>query len=643
MPRRLPTLLLLFATTANLSSASAQLQSRDPQANSIVTLKTNSNLVVVDVVVTDKSGNSVRNLQRSDFALEENGATQQIRNFEEHQASPKLDPLFLPNLPANVFTNFTPAPPSGALNILLIDTLNTPMQDQVYLRAQLLKYLKADHPGTRTAIFALTNAYLSLLQSFTTDPKLIQAAINKKGVRASPLTNDSLAGSSPDTMSQQVIDRAEGPGGGGASGEAQRAVAFMKQREVEQDALQTDMRAKYTLNALSQLARYLSIIPGRKNLIWFSGSFPISVMPVAPESPGSRTNIIPVQNAFAGVASSEVQFRYTTNLLSRSQVSVYPVDARGIVGTQDFGFGQPMQSANSIGPRYESNQQSNAFSTLVAEQSTMREMAYQTGGKAFINTNDLSGAADEAIRNGSSYYSLSYSPTDNNYNGKFRKIQIQLQQKGLTLAYRRGYYADDPTHTDHDQNKPLPTATDSIHLAMMWGTPEPTEIIFKASVLAAAPASAAPEPTLAAGTFPGPNPNRSRGPYRNYTIDLAALSRTVSFKVTPDGHHHANLEVLTIAFDRDGTVVTNTGNTISIDAPTDEFVQQYRGGIQAHQQISVPAKGDYTLRIGIHDLLTDRVGAIQVPLRDLKNPFPAIKTISVPTTPEKPDPTSSSK
>ena len=126
-------------------------------------------------------------------------------------------------------------------------------------------------------------------------------------------------------------------------------------------------------------------------------------------------------------------------------------------------------------------------------------MAEQTGGHAFVNTNGLADAVTRAINDGSNHYTLTYSPIDIVNDGKFRKIQVKSRRQGLVLAYRRGYYADaDAAH------KPAPTTTsagpiklltlsrvtdsfeDPMHDAMIFGSPNPTQITLKVLVLSAA-------------------------------------------------------------------------------------------------------------------------------------------------------------
>ena len=118
-----------------------------------------SNLVVVDVVVTDSRKNPIHGLKKSDFTLMENGKLQTIRHFEEHSEvlagdGCKIAPA--PKLPAGLFTNKSAAPANGPVNVLLLDYLNTPLTAQADARKQLIDYLDKAPAGTRIAIFGLT-------------------------------------------------------------------------------------------------------------------------------------------------------------------------------------------------------------------------------------------------------------------------------------------------------------------------------------------------------------------------------------------------------------------------------------------------------------------------------------------------------
>ncbi len=144
------------------------------------TLRATASLVVVDVVVTDKDQHAIHGLKESDFALLEDKVAQPIKNFEEHtSAEIGGSSAPMPALPAGVFTNFTPVPGKGPLNILLLDKLDTAPKDQSKLRTELLKYIDTAKPGTRIALFELGDR-LRLLQGFTDDREMLRAALMKQ-------------------------------------------------------------------------------------------------------------------------------------------------------------------------------------------------------------------------------------------------------------------------------------------------------------------------------------------------------------------------------------------------------------------------------------------------------------------------------
>jgi VWFA-related protein len=602
-----------FSLLALISPATAQNQpspqstSAQQPANSGVTLRATTQLVVVDVVVTDGKQNPIHDLKASDFTLLEKNAPQQIKNFEEHKSLPpaeaaKLQPI--PKLPPGIFTNYSPTPVSHTLNVLLLDTLNTPLKDQAFVRDQLRKYLNSALPGDRIAIFGLST-HLYLLQGFTSDPETLKTAINQKNLKASPLLDDAVGGGTgPESMSDMMSGYGNAPG-------IAEAIANVQQFEAETSSFQLQLRARYTLDALNQLARGLSGLPGRKNLIWFSGSFPINILPDGD-----------IQNPFAVVASAEDEFRETTNLLTASQVSVYPVDARGLMT-------QPMYSAANSGRKYASSPTAfskdlQKFSQQTAdEHSTMLQMAEETGGRAFINTNDLAHAVSQAIEAGSNYYTLYYSPTDTNWNGNFRKIQVKLQQQGYNLAYRRGYYADNPTAPLKKESVPVtapgtPAPLDIMRAAMMHGGPDPTQILIKVRVL---PASTDTETTIASRNAFNPE-SRVKGPYRRYVIDYAADPHDIRISPQPDGKNLMGLQFVAYLYDQDGNLVNVAEDKTHANLDTAGLASLRTHGIPWHQEISVPVKGTYYLRIGLHDVIGDRVGAVEVPIASVKNLAP---------------------
>ena len=145
-------------------------QTAAPDANApMSTLRINSRAVLVDVIVTDRSGKPVIGLKQDAFAITEQSKPQAIRFFEEHTAAPAAVPQELPKFPPDVFSNFSPFPLPPAVNVLLLDSLNTRMESQTMVHNQAMKFLKDLKPGSRMAIFTM-DLGLHFVQGFTDDP-----------------------------------------------------------------------------------------------------------------------------------------------------------------------------------------------------------------------------------------------------------------------------------------------------------------------------------------------------------------------------------------------------------------------------------------------------------------------------------------
>src|SRR5580704_9567194 len=151
-PRPLASFALLLVCV--VPRAAVQTATQSTPASTGPTLKASTQLVVVDVVLTDNNHKPVHGLKLSDFSLTEDNTRQAINHFEEHTALTPVEATkfpSMPKLPLGIFTNYSPAPANGVVNVLLLDSLTPPMSDQAFVRQQLLKFLQQTPPGTRIA------------------------------------------------------------------------------------------------------------------------------------------------------------------------------------------------------------------------------------------------------------------------------------------------------------------------------------------------------------------------------------------------------------------------------------------------------------------------------------------------------------
>src|SRR5215831_16644802 len=413
----------LAATFCAASQEPAAEQTKDP--GSQTTIRTTVRQVLVDVVVTDRKNHPITGLQRDDFYVLEDGHPQNIVFFEAH--SPRLDsetakPVALPDLPLNTFANVSTSSSSLPLNVLLYDLVNTPLTDQPFAHQEIVKFLQNRPEGSRFAIFVLGDT-LHLLQGFTDDERLLVSAINRK--EANP--HSTLLYQAPGGISD-----ASGLSGGAAlarNNAAQEMMGRMQNMEAAATRFYLTRRVEKTIGAFAEIAKFLSGLPGRKNLIWLSGSFPANFFP------GTDS-----WDPFGGLASYNSDLHQTADLLTVGQVAVYPVDIQGLTTDPVYDASNPETYRT---PQDFLRAHLNFMLEIGAEQATMDQVADDTGGHAFYNTNGLSDAIATSTEDGSNYYTLAYSPSDTKFDGRLRKISVQLYHGSYHLAYRHSYLADD--------------------------------------------------------------------------------------------------------------------------------------------------------------------------------------------------------
>jgi len=419
--------LLFVATFVRPQAISIPPAPADSPSQSTVTIHQTVNNVLVDVVVSDKSGQPMKGLAKGQFHILENGAPQQISFFEEHQAGPPpAAPAHPLQLPPNVYTNFiSTTPDTSPMLVLLMDALNTPSADQVKVRLAMLSFLRQVPQGRHIAIFILTSR-LRMIQGFNSDPATLIAALDQAAAwqKQSHLTDNPGQDTYADSMPKPGI----GNSNSGANDVFQNFVSH-------EQAWRMDQRVDYTLDAFNSLATYLSALPGRKSLIWFSGSFPfgLGADSATPQGAGDFHT-----ESLDHLRDYSAQIHTTGNLLTVARVAVYPVDPTALPTPSMFSSTQ-----NNNGSLHNNDasitQIMQGSSDELSSHSTMDTIAESTGGRAFHSTNDLAGAISTISQLNSDYYTIVYVPTDKNYDGKFRKLSVKVDVPKVKLDYRIWY------------------------------------------------------------------------------------------------------------------------------------------------------------------------------------------------------------
>lgn len=566
--------------------------------------------VLLDVVATDHDGNPITGLTASDFTITEEGDPQHLAHLEEHHPISAEDLARLqsaPPLPPNTFTNFQPVANTNASTVILLDALDTMPQAQMEVRQQLIDYVRHMQPGTPIAIFQI-DTEMRLIQGFSADPAVLLDAAKSK--RDMPSLQKPIRGS------REEYNR---------------------------------VRLEILRSGFRLMSRYLAGFPGRKNLIWLTGSIPGSY----------RTD--PLGTSFGksfrdDFSVLEEDPRDLTgglmDELTLSRVAVYPIDARGLQTLPQFEAANNHPSARG-NMRFESAQ---AF-----EHMDLDTMADQTGGKAFYNTNGLKEAIARIVSNGSSYYTLAWATTNHTWNGQLRRIKITVDHPGVQLQYRHGYYAYDrakqeqrllaamqrrkntPSNNPFGDDAPeeeTPSAEGEaaapppdpgaliqhpkggFEATMQLGAIPPTEVILTAGlsvdnkVVKLDKNAPLPQDNYLEADYKGK-------PFHTYTLQINADARAFRFTHAANGFHQGTVTIVTLVLDPTGRRVNSLVNTAALNLSDAHYRQILKSGLPVRQQIAIPVKGNYFLRIGVHDIPSDHIGALEIPVDEVRPNIPA--------------------
>jgi VWFA-related protein len=397
----MPRVIAALITLCLLLSA----QQPQPFPQKDVTFSTSSNLVIIDVTVRDKSGKEVSNLKKEDFVILEDGKPQSVSVFEFQKLNDNSAPLTPPPPPkiadaaAGRAQQITTTPgriqyQDRRLMVMLFDFSSMAIPEQIRSRDSALEFIKSKM-GPQDLISIMTNtSKVNVLQDFTADKDLLTSTINKFQIGVS-------------------ADLATDGGNGDSTSGDDDGSAFQAD-ETEFNIFNTDNK----LVALETAAKMLAALPEKKALLYFSSGI-------------SKQGV-----------ENQSQLRSTINAAVRSNVAFYPIDARGLSALPPGG---DATHANARGNgTFTGGTQTSQRAKFEDTQDTVVSLAADTGGKAFLDDNDLAMGIVKAQNDVKSYYILGYYSTNEKQDGKFRRVAIRLATKELQasskLDYKSGYF-----------------------------------------------------------------------------------------------------------------------------------------------------------------------------------------------------------
>jgi VWFA-related protein len=531
---------------------------------SIPTFKTTTHLVQVNVIVR-KHGEPVTDLKKEDFKLYDNGKLQTISTFSVESSNGKL-PATQVKLPPNIYTNKLVQKPGTpqSVTVILMDTYNmTHIQDQMFARQQLVKFLQTIKPEDRVALYVFSPRGLKVLHDYTSDSTEMLRALN--AFSDGKTLPDTSAGQNMSFGTDMIaLNNWMMTGGTGAMRD-----------------MWMDDRIRSTLKVIEFIANHLASLPGRKNLIWVSGGFPLQI---GFESMAAMRDPSRLQMTYADEVTR------TVNAVNNANVAIYPVDSRGLVAPQEF-------SAERSGKI--STKPKLSMGPIVENQQTMEELASRTGGKAYYNTNDLKKAIRDAIEDASTTYTLGFYPADEKYDGKFHKFNVKVEHTGFSydVRFRKGYFDQEKKASDEKARKAeVNDAVLSPLDASAIGMAVETRRVDK----------------------PAPN---------SMEMLLVIDPRSIGFEhkkiQTTDENKKAQetdvmagkLDIFFVQKNDRGDQFNGTDKTISLTLPKDKYMEVMTGGLRYHDIVPLVAQATQ-LRIVVRDDASSTLGSITIPLKN---------------------------
>src|ERR1700704_3905728 len=366
-------------------------------------MRVESELVLVNVVVRDKQGKPVTDLKQEDFTLLEDGKAQRVASFDFENLD--TTPLTASNGPSQQATNghaAAPAKPiltakdadqalSNKRVIVLFFDLGSMGPDETERSIQAAKkYVQTKMTSADLIAIVTLASSLRLDQDFTGDQTRLLRVLNKFS---------HSEGQGMDNGSTGDADGIEESGNG------------YTPDETEYNQFNTDRK----LQALQSLSQVLGKFNQKKSIIYFSSGM-------------TQTGI-----------ENQAALRAAVNTAIKANVAIYTMDSRGLEAEPPGGSaataslrGTAMYSGAAVQSRLDAN---------FASQETLTTLSGDTGGKAFLDTNDLSQVFDRVQRDTSVYYVLGYKSSNAMRDGKYRHIQVKVNRPGVNLEFRKGYYA----------------------------------------------------------------------------------------------------------------------------------------------------------------------------------------------------------
>jgi len=579
--------------------------------NQVETIRVRTNEVKLDIVVKDKKGRSVKDLTAAEFEVIEDGVSQRIESFRfvnregpaettQDRNSNQNGNKSGPTLPATALNRTTPG-----ITALVFDRLS-PEARSLARKAGIAYAQEGMAAGDFTGVFGIDQSLRTLLP-FSDNSELVKQAIERAtsaatstyassaqrvrdlSDRSSVLDQQIDSSQSAATTAGAGRDSAGASAAGAAAGQAaaEQQLIQMETNILEQfEALERDQQGFATINGLLAVIHPMRNLPGRKTIIFFSEGLAL------PTS---------VQTKFPAVISAA----------NRANVSIYTIDSAGL--RTESGTAEAARELNSLasqrlqqqgrgndrgvnGP-YMKALERNEELLRFDPRSGLGELADETGGFLIHDTNDLATGLRRINDDMHGYYMVTYTPKNEDYNGRFRRISVKLSRPNLEAQTRKGYYA-----VESVSHLPVLDYEAPAIAAARNARSNSNPFAFRAAAL----------------SFPAT---------KNTGLALVLAEAPIpAFTFAPSNDkktYNADFSIVALVKDQSNQVIRKMSQHYPLSGPLDQLDAARKGDLLFYRELQL-APGDYTVELIAYDGQTGRcsvrTGHVEIPGIDEAKP-----------------------
>ena len=562
MTRSMPCLLAVLFLSMCGFGQSAKPEPVPTATPDVDVVKISTNLIQVDVTVTDKAGNPIRDLKPAEVQIYENGKVQPVSNFS-FVSGTRFPEKTAAEIKADKKTSDTPVNmPAARIRreqvrrtiALVVDDLNLTFSSVAWVKDALKKFVNEQMQDGDLVAIIRTGGGIGLLRQFTNDKRQLFAAIDKIKFNLSGTARTSLFDPISPTLNEEF---------GVPNSNAAKIDAMTEASDAETKAFRAEIFATGTLGALNFVVRGMRELPGRKSVVLLSEGFGLT------ERQGTRLQASRIMDALQRLI----------DLANRTSVVFYNIDPRGL----QFVMKEAQDDFSNVSGDRAATIMEDRENGLKDTQDGLRYLAQQTGGMAVINQNDISKGIRKALDD-QSYYLVAYMPNDETFDAKkvrYNQLDVRVSRPGARVRVRSGFYS---VATENIKEKEDPAAAIIHAVTSPFGANGVTvrmNALFVRDVKSG----------LNVRAFVNIDP------------------KDITFVKTSDGKYKGVFDFYAMTFGDNGTPLDQRYSRATVLADEADFQKILKRGLVSAFDVKIKKAGGYQLRLAIRDKESGRVGS----------------------------------